>query len=188
MRAAILFECFCERFVNDAQMRDIRAGVNQLRFGQRALRPIGETGRFVDPGMGEIMGELLIGHAVAITRDHGGDLRIEAGRGDAAVEIPKDFEILPAGMEHFYNRWIAHQREKRRKVDARRERINQNVFLLARDLDQAELRIIGGLAQEFGVDGDIRMAGEAAACGRKRVGVGDHRHGEYMTFIGRGRA
>ena len=44
--------------------------------------------------------------------------------------------------------------EERREIDARRERIDDHRLVRARHLRDAEQRVIGGLAQEFGVDGD----------------------------------
>ena len=53
--------------------------------------------------------------------------------------------------------------EERLQVDAVGQRVDHDSLVRARHLHHAEQGIIGGLAQELGVDGDDRMLGEARA-------------------------
>ena len=72
--------------------------------------------------------------------------------------VPDDFDVLPRGMEHLHHLLVRHQREERREIDARRERVDHHGLVGDGHLRHAQQRIVGGLAQEFGVDGDERMA------------------------------
>jgi hypothetical protein len=58
---------------------------------------------------------------------------------------------------------FGHQLEERLEVDAFGQRIDHDGFVRARHLHDAEQGIIGRLAQEFGIDGDDRVPGKAAA-------------------------
>jgi hypothetical protein len=51
--------------------------------------------------------------------------------------------------------------EERRQVEIRRQGIDGHGFGVRRQLDDADFRPEGRLAQEFRVDGDERMAGKA---------------------------
>jgi len=70
---------------------------------------------------------------------------------------------------------VAKQLEHRRQVDPGRERVDGRGFLLVAELHQAQQRIIGVLAHEFGVDRDERRLGQALAQGLQRIGIGNQR-------------
>ena len=80
---------------------------------------------------------------------------------DEAGAVPDDFDVLARGVEHLEHALVAHQFEERLQIDAGRERIDHHGLVGARHLRDAEQRIVGGLAQEFGVDGDEGMARQA---------------------------
>ena len=57
---------------------------------------------------------------------------------------------------------VAHQRKEWGEIDACAECIDDDRFVRARHLGDAQLGIIGAFAQEFGVDGHEGMARHAA--------------------------
>ena len=63
------------------------------------------------------------------------------------------------------------------------QRIDHDRFVCARHLHHAEQGIIGGLAQEFGVDGDDRVLGETGANGREVRGGGNQIHEQSITLL-----
>ena len=62
------------------------------------------------------------------------------------------------------------------EVDALGERVDHHGLVAARDLGDAELGIIGGLALELGVDRHERMLREAGAGFGELLGGGDRLH------------
>ena len=60
-------------------------------------------------------------------------------------------------MEDFDHSLMGHQCEQGSKVDARGQCIDHDGFLGARHLHDAELGVIGALAQELGIDGHERV-------------------------------
>ncbi len=69
-------------------------------------------------------------------------------------QVEDDLDVLARRVEDLGHLLVAHQREERREVDVGRQRIDQRGDAGRRHLDQADLRPIGGLADELGVDGD----------------------------------
>ena len=76
--------------------------------------------------------------------------------------MPDDFDVLAGGVEHLQHALVRHQFEERLEVDAGRQRVDHHGLVGARHLRHAQQRIIGGLAQEFGVDGDEGVAAPGA--------------------------
>ena len=77
--------------------------------------------------------------------------------------MPDDFDVLARGVEHLEHALVRHQFEERREIDAGRQRIDHHGLVAARHLRHAQQRIVGGLAQEFGVDGDEGLARQSLA-------------------------
>ena len=93
------------------------------------------------------------------------------------AQMVEDLEILAGGMHHLEHALVGHQRQQRPEVEARRQRIDRDRLLLARDLHQAQLGEVGAVAHELGVDRDEALAAHAGAEGGERRVVGDQRHG-----------
>ena len=89
----------------------------------------------------------------------------------------EDLEVLPGGVHHLEHGLVGHQRQQRRQVEARRQGIDRHGLVLARDLDQAELGVVGAVAHELGVDRDEALGAHPAAEGGQGFVVGDQRHG-----------
>ena len=86
-----------------------------------------------------------------------------------------DLDILPGGMEHLDDGLIAHQLEEGRKVEPGGQCVDDEGIIRASQLDNAELRPEGRLAQEFRVHSHVIMGGKALAgvgevrCGRDQI-------------------
>src|SRR5690606_24139519 len=128
--------------------------VGELLVRQRAVAPVGEARRLVELLAGDLLHELVVGDAVAEAADHGGDLRVEDWMRDQVAEMENDLDVLPRGMKNLDDCLIGHQREKRLEVYSGRQGIDEGGDTRRGQLDQAEFRPEGGLADEFGVDGD----------------------------------
>ena len=72
---------------------------------------------------------------------------------------------------------VGHQGEQRRKIDAGRQRVDHDGLVGRGHLRHAEQRVVGGLAQELGIDGDERMPRHARANLGQFLGGGDQVHG-----------
>ena len=73
---------------------------------------------------------------------------------------PDDLQVLAGGVEHLDHALVGHQLVERRKVDSRRQRINDGLLAWCGQLDDAEPRPEGLLAYELGIDGYERVSGE----------------------------
>ena len=84
-------------------------------------------------------------------------------------------------MEHLHQLFLLHEVEHRRKVDAFRQRVDRRRRAFARDLHQAELRVVGLLADELGIHGDVMPVFHLLAEG-DQFGLGSEgSHGGYIV-------
>ena len=163
----LLVELRRELLVDVAQMGHVVERVFELAFGERPARPIGEARGFVDLRAGQPAGQRLVARGFAEAAHHGGDLGVEDRRRHLAVEVVEDLEVLARGVEDLEHLGVVHQRGA-----AERGRCPGPAGRWRRprrgpaDLHQAELRPIGLVAHEFGVDRDV--AARLRASGRRR--------------------
>jgi hypothetical protein len=141
-----------QRFINLAQVRHVADRVSNLRFGQRAARPVGEPRRLVDCDMADRLRELAVGHLLAIAADHRRDLGVEQRRRHEPGKLPENLEILPRSVEDLDNVLIRHQLQERLEVEARSQRVDRQRLLVRGELDDAQNRPERRLAQELGID------------------------------------
>ena len=148
-----------------------------LPLAQRPLRPVGEARGFVDMRAGELAGQRLVADRVAEAADHGRDLGVEQRRRHRAGHVEEDLDVLPRGVEDLED---AGDRPSARTAAPDRcpgaSGSMRGGLVRAGDLDQAELRPIGLVAHEFGVDRDEVGLGLAAAEGGEGVAGVDQRH------------
>ena len=183
--ATALFEISVQRREDVAQVGNVGHRVMHLVFGQRPARPVGKTVGLVRPMAGNALDQLVVGNGIAIAEHHGRDLGVEDRvRHDPGL-VPDDFDILTGGVENLQHLLVGHQCEERLEVDALGQRIDHDRFLRARHLHDAEQRIIGRLTQEFGIDGDDRVLGEAGANGGEFRSGGNQIHEQSMTLLDR---
>ncbi len=179
--AAAAAEVFDQRVIDVAQMGDVGNGVSELRLGQWPARPVGETVRFVERVAGDALHQLVVGDGIAIAEHHGGDLGVEDRMRNEFCAVPDDFDVLPRGMKHLHDLLVGHQRVERREIDAGRQRVDDDGLVGRGHLRHAQQRVVGGLAQELGVDGDEGMGGHPLARGGKLRRRRDRVHCEWET-------
>ncbi len=167
MSAAAALEILKKRQIDLPQMRHVGRGVSKLRLGQGPPRPVGEAVRFVERIAGDALHQLIVRNRITIAQHHGRDLGVEDRMRNEFGGMPDDFDILARGVKHLHHALVRHQCVERRKIDAGRQRVDHDRFVGRRHLRDAQQRIVGRLAQEFGVDGDERMGGHAPASGGK---------------------
>ena len=94
----------------------------------------------------------------------------------SSASVPDDFDVLARGVEDLDHLLVGHQLEERRKIDVGGERVDDHGLLGRGHLRDAQQRIIGGLAQELGIDGHERMRRHPPARGGKFGRGGDQVH------------
>ena len=119
---------------------------------------------------GEPPGQRLVAHRVAEAADHGRDLGVEQRRRHRAGQVEEDLDVLARGVEDLEELGSAISA----KSGARSMPGASGSIAAASsgpgDLHQAELRPVGLVAHELGVDGDEVGVGLALAEGGERVG------------------
>ena len=178
---SVAFEPGGDLLVDDAEMGDVGNRVVVHLAGQGTARPVGETLRLVDRGARQLRDQFLVSHLIAEAANHRRDLGVEDRRGDMAVEVMEDLDVLARGMEHLEHAGIAHQGKQRGQIDIRRQRVHRRRLVRRGELHQAETRPEGAVPHEFGVDGDGARGREPFAQGAKGPGVGDEMHGRVYT-------
>ena len=86
-----------------------------------------------------------------------------SGRGHGAEAQDEDLDVLPGGVEHLHHRRVGQQLAERVQVDARGLGVDHRDLVVAGKLHDAELRPVGALAHELGIDGDELLRREPAA-------------------------
>ena len=165
--AAAPAEIVEERQIDVAQVGDVGNRVGELRVGERTARPVGEAMRLVERVAGDALHQLLVGDGIAVAEHHGRDLGIEDRAGNELRAVPDDLDVLARRVENLHHLLVAHQRKKRLEVDVGGERVDHDRFLGRSHLRDAQQRIVGGLAQELGVDGDEGVGCHPPARGGK---------------------
>src|ERR1035437_3840871 len=127
--------------------------------------------------------QLVVGNGIAIAEHHGRDLGVEDRVGNDACLMPDDFDILTGGVENLQHLLVGHQREEWLEVDARSQRIDHDRLVCARHLHDAEQRIVGRLAQEFGINGDDRVPGQTGANRGEFRSGGNQIHERSITLL-----
>ena len=107
----------------------------------------------IDPA-GQRRDQRVVADLFAEARDHGGDLGVEQRPRHVAEAQDEDLDVLPRGMEHLHHRLVGEQVPERGEIDVRRLRVDHRDLVVAGELHDAELRPVGALAHEFGIDGD----------------------------------
>jgi hypothetical protein len=79
--------------------------------------------------------------------------------------MPHNLNVLARGMKDLHHFFVGHELEERREVDARRQCVDDHGLVCRGHLRHAQKRIIGGLAEEFGIDGDEGQRGHTPADG-----------------------
>ena len=149
---------------------------------QRPARPVGEAMGLVRAVAGDALHQLVVGDGVAIAQHHGRDLGVEHRMRHDVGAMPDDLDVLARGVKHLQHLLVGHQLEERLEVDARRQRVDDDRFLGAGHLHHAQQRVVGGLAQELGIDGDDGVLGQSAAGSREVSGGGNQIHERPMTL------
>ena len=154
-----------------------------LLLGQWPARPVGETMGLVRSMAGDALHQLVVGDGIAVAQYHGCDLGVEDRVRNNACLMPDDFDILTRGVENLQHFLVGHQFEERLEVDPLGQRIDHDRFLGARHLHDAEQGIISRLAQEFRIDGNDRVPGEAGANRGEFRSGGNQIHEQSITLL-----
>ena len=147
---------------------DVIKRIADLARAQRAPRPVGETRALVDVLFQNSAHQPVIADLVAMAQHHGRDLGIEKRQRQLSHFLEEDLEILIRRVKHLGDGFIGHEIPQRLQVDPRCQRVDRRRMGAVADLDQAQLRVVGLLAHEFGIHREELGAGETL-CKRRHV-------------------
>ncbi len=80
-----------------------------------------------------------------------GDLRVEQRSGHRAARVEQDLDVLARRVQDFQSRTVEQQLVQRRQVEAG-QRVDQPAVGFGGNLHEAELRVVGALPHELGVE------------------------------------
>ena len=95
---------------------------------------------------------------------HGRDLGVEDRMRNDVGAMPDDFDVLARGVENLEHLLVRHQFEEGLEIDAGRQRVDDD-GLVALASCATQSGVVGGLAEELGVDGDEGMVRQPLAGG-----------------------
>ena len=132
--------------------------VFDLLGGQRAARPVSAR-----VGLGELLSQesahsFRVADLGGQAGESGGDLGVKH-RPHQARERQQHLEVLAGGMHDLDDAGGGQHARQRRQI-GERERIDAHGVVRRRQLHEAQLRAIGALAQELGVQADARLRGK----------------------------
>ena len=122
--------------------------------------------------MGELAGQRFIRRGLAEARNHRRDLRVEQRIGDQPALMIENLDVLPRRVQHLHDLGRLHQLEERRQIDVLGQGIDDGFDAGRGHLQKAQLRPVGLVAHEFGVEGDVLRPLELGHEGLQFLGVG----------------
>ena len=132
------------------EIDDIIQGIAQLGLLQRPPLPVGATVALGQLHLQLLVHQLAITHLFAMAQQRCGGLGIEQGRGQLAAQLLEDLQVLARGMKHLHRAGAIEQIQQWRPA-LQLQHIHRCRHLAIAYLHQAELGIIGLLANELGV-------------------------------------
>ena len=155
-------------------MGDVADRIVDLAAIERTPGPIGESRALVEASAKQGLDEILVADLFAEPERHRRDLGIEQGVGGPARQIEDDLDVLAAGVEDLEHMLVVHEQvEQGGKIDPVRLGVDRRGLLAIGHLEQADVRPVGILAHELGIDRDEVGSGEAFTEFFEGLGVGD---------------
>ena len=149
----------------------------QLRIAQRPAGPVGKARTFVNPLAGEPAHQGIVADGVAEAADHCRDLRIEDRMRQPAEAVKEDLQVLASRVKHLEQRFVVQKIGHRSQIEPGRQRVHGDGTVGPADLQQAQLRPVGLIAQEFGIDGNEVGAPKISTERTENARLGDDQHG-----------
>ena len=160
-------------------MGHVGQGIGHLRRTERAAAPVGEARGLVHLRPGDLAHQGLVAGLVAVAADHRRHLGVEERLRQHPGLGLEDLQVLPRGVKDLHHPPVAEELVERVERQPVGERVDQHGALVALagpgELHQAELRVVGPLAQELGVDRHVGVARSFGTEPGQRVGLGDGR-------------
>jgi len=95
---------------------------------------------------------------------------------DEAVEVQEDLQVLPAGMEDLDDGLVGQQRAQQIELQTLRQDVDDGGILGARQLNEAEFRIVGLFAQKLRVDQEVGGVLVTFNEGEEGIIIADDKH------------
>ena len=148
------------------EMGDVADRIVDLAPVERPPAPVGEARALVEALADQALDQVGIADLLAEPERHRRDLGVEQRMRRPAGDVVDDLDILASGVEDLEHVLIVDQQvEQGRHVEPFGLGVDGGGLVDVADLDQAQVRPIGVLAHEFGVDGDERRLGPDARTG-----------------------
>ena len=143
-------------------MAHVLERVVHLRGRQRPATPVRACEALAERDVHRALEQRLEAELRRPADERRADLRVDETRRQPRRALPDHLEILARAVQHPGPVGAEQPLEQRREVE-RRETVDARRVLAGRDLDQAQLRVVGLLADELRVDRDERCVVERRA-------------------------
>ena len=170
-KAVLLDELLDHALVDCGEVADVVLGVGELLGVEWPTRPVREGLSLGKPHAGVCLHERGVAHLLAHPQECRRHLRVEDRRAGHAHSVENDLEVLAAGVEHLGHPLV--------REDARqgREVLDEDgvdcAYLAGRpNLDQAELGVVGSLAEKLRVHGNDAFLANPLAEGAQFIACG----------------
>ena len=180
LAAAVFAEDLLQPLIHRAQMDHVGQRVFDLPVGQWPVRPVGEARGLVEAGAGKTPHQSFVADRVAEPANHRGDLGVEHRVRHLARQLKEDLQILPGRVKHLQHRRVGHQRQQRRQVETRRQRIDRHRLVRAGDLYDTKDRPEGPLAHELRIHRDELGGPLSRTEGGKHLVIGNQCHASAL--------
>ena len=142
-----------ERVEDLGQVNDVVESVLELVARERTARPVGVAVGFGQVHVADGPDERTVAHLQRKAQKRCRCLRVEHGSRHDARLVVQNADVLRARVEYLHAVLIRQDRNERGEV-FHGNRVDERSDGAVVDLEQAQTRVIGLLAQEFGVDAE----------------------------------
>ena len=143
------------------QIDHVVGSVFQLGGGKGPARPVGERVALLQVHAAQAVHQRPVADLLGVAQKSGRHLGIEQGRRQNAQLAIEDLQILASGVEELHDGRVGKQRgEHLHVLDG--EGIHDGHFRIRSQLNEAEVRIVGLLAQKLRINGQDRRRGRSA--------------------------
>ena len=139
------------------EVDNVVKSVLELVGGERAARPVRVAVCLGQAHIAERLHQGAVAHLQRKSHQRRGHLGVEQRRGHDAQLVIEDVDVLRAGVEDLDAGRVGHDGGQRLQA-AHCQRVDDGLDLLVVELDEAELGIVGLLAEELGVYSEDRRA------------------------------
>ena len=188
LQPAVARQPLAQLLIDAAQMRHVGGGVGRSAPAEsgRAAQSLKRCALSICPPVSAET-SAVVADLIAEAGHHGGDLGVEQRARHVAEAQHENLDVLARGVEHLRPpRGSASSAPSGARSMPGASASTTATSSRAAELHHAQLRPVGALAHELGVDGDEGLGAQAVAEGGERVGGGDQDGGRELRPLGTG--